>query len=357
MECVVCLSNEPAPIALGCACRANSGSAHVECIARWARTTGQWRQCRTCRKDYTGRMLVGLAEARWSRARALPVHDLDRIAALRHLASSSSERGMYTDAVRLAREALAAALNLHNGPNGSYGPNGPNGPYGPSGPNGPNGPYGPYGPNGPNGPNGHTDEDVLSAYTELANLLQMSGARGALDEAIETHEGVVRVRMETLGPTHRQTLASRASLASCLCDRSANGDLAAAELEQRAILEAETAVLGARHANTLTTRCDLAQTLAAQRKREANEAYETLVPVLETELGPEHPTTVVTMGNMANFLSDQGQHARAAAMLERVVRATRRMFGAVHPETRVARKNLAGTRRALKRLIQNQTAP
>lgn len=197
----------------------------------------------------------------------------------------------------------------------------------------------------------------MSAYTELGNLLQMSGARGALDEAIDIHEGVVRVRMETLGPTHRQTLASRASLASCLCDRSANGDLAAAELEQRAILDAETAVLGARHANTLTTRCDLAQTLAAQRKREANEAYETLVPVLESELGPEHPTTVVTLGNMANFLSDQGQHARAAAMLERVVRATRRMFGAVHPETRVARKNLAGTRRALKRIIQNQTAP
>ena len=98
----------------------------------------------------------------------------------------------------------------------------------------------------------------------------------------------------------------------------------------------------------------LAQTLAAQRKREAREAYETLVPVLVTELGPEHPTTVVTMGNMANFLSDQGQHERAAEMLERVVRVTRRIFGAVHPDTRVARRNLAKTRRVIKRIIQSQ---
>ena len=78
------------------------------------------------------------------------------------------------------------------------------------------------------------------------------------------------------------------------------------------------------------------------------------MPVLVTELGPEHPTTVVTMGNMANFLSDQGQHERAAEMLERVVRVTRRIFGAVHPDTRVARRNLAKTRRVIKRIIQSQ---
>jgi hypothetical protein len=36
-------------------------------------------------------------------------------------------------------------------------------------------------------------------------------------------------------------------------------------------------------------------------------------------------------------------------MLERVVRSARRLFGAVHPDTRIAKRNLAKTRSAVRK--------
>ncbi|MEI8109273.1 MAG: tetratricopeptide repeat protein, partial [Verrucomicrobiota bacterium] len=245
-ECIVCLHAAPAPIALGCSCRAHAGHAHVECMARFARATGEWRDCRTCLRSFTGRMLVGLSEARWLRARRLPKHDLERIAATRYLAAGHSERGQYTEALRLAREARDAAS--------AHGP-------------------------------AHLAS--LSAATELANIMQLSGSPGAIDEAVVIHEGVVATRLATLGAAHRETLTARANLASCLSERGSPGDLRRAEQTQREMIEEETRVLGARHVSTLTTHCDLALTLASLRKYdEARAVYERLMPILATELGP-----------------------------------------------------------------------
>ncbi len=57
-ECFICLdSDNEAPIHLGCACRSDSGVAHVACMARLARARGSWRECPTCRRPLTGRML------------------------------------------------------------------------------------------------------------------------------------------------------------------------------------------------------------------------------------------------------------------------------------------------------------
>ncbi len=61
MECFICLDGDkPEPtLHLGCACRSDSGFAHVACMARLARSRGSasWRECRTCKQKLTGRML------------------------------------------------------------------------------------------------------------------------------------------------------------------------------------------------------------------------------------------------------------------------------------------------------------
>jgi hypothetical protein len=314
MECVICLHTDSSVVALGCSCRSNAGFAHVECVAQFARASGAWRECRTCRRAFTGRMLVGLGDARWRAARSLPPRDYERIAATRHLVASHAERGRYTEAARIAREARDDAVGAH----------------------------------------GAAHAESLSAATELANAMQLCGR---VDEAIAIHEGVLAARSAELGDAHRDTLSARANHASCLSDRGRGADLRVAERVQRRVIEDEARVLGERHVNTLTARCDLALTLVKMRKfREARLVYERLVPALATELGPEHSITVVTMGNMANCFADSGDHARAEELLVGVVAKARRIFGAVHPDTRVARRNLAQMRTAIRRLREWPTA-
>ena len=71
--CIICLDTSPPPIQSGCACRGDSGLAHIACLVRAAasqqaqRGGDVWRRCQTCTQDYTGAVQTGLAEAWWSR--------------------------------------------------------------------------------------------------------------------------------------------------------------------------------------------------------------------------------------------------------------------------------------------------
>jgi hypothetical protein len=76
--CLVCLDSDPPPIQSGCACRSDTGLAHVGCLVEkavvqhpqqpeWHRGKKVWWECQTCGQQFTGAMQTGLAEARWSR--------------------------------------------------------------------------------------------------------------------------------------------------------------------------------------------------------------------------------------------------------------------------------------------------
>ena len=71
--CIICLDSDPPPIQSGCACRSDSGLAHLDCLIEKAvsqqarRGTVVWRQCQTCGQGFTGEMRTGLGEAWWSR--------------------------------------------------------------------------------------------------------------------------------------------------------------------------------------------------------------------------------------------------------------------------------------------------
>ena len=58
-ECFICLDDEATELVpMGCGCR--FGVAHVECMARLARSRGTWRECPTCMRRLTGRMFYML---------------------------------------------------------------------------------------------------------------------------------------------------------------------------------------------------------------------------------------------------------------------------------------------------------
>ena len=92
--CIICLDTSPPPIQSGCACRGDSGLAHIDCRVRAAasqqaqRGSDAWRQCQTCKQDYTGAMPPGLAEAWRSRVAGRAAESDERLAAEENLALS-----------------------------------------------------------------------------------------------------------------------------------------------------------------------------------------------------------------------------------------------------------------------------
>ncbi len=58
-------------------------------------------------------------------------------------------------------------------------------------------------------------------------------------------------------------------------------------------------------------------------------------------LGPEHPSTLTTAGNLAASLSRQDKDAEAEAIYHDVLRGFKRVLGPEHPTTIRAARNLA----------------
>ena len=108
--CIICLDTSPPPIQSGCACRGDSGLAHVACLARAAasqqaqRGSVAWRQCQTCKQDYTGAMQTGLAEAWRSRVAGQAAESAERLEAEYVLARSLVDQGKDAEAEPMFRK-------------------------------------------------------------------------------------------------------------------------------------------------------------------------------------------------------------------------------------------------------------
>ena len=118
--CIVCLDSDPPPIQSGCACRSDSGLAHLDCLIEKAvsqliekavsqqahRGKKVWRKCQTCGQDFTGAMRTGLGEALWSRVCDQAEESAERLCAAHNLADCRLRDGEYAEAERINREVL-----------------------------------------------------------------------------------------------------------------------------------------------------------------------------------------------------------------------------------------------------------
>ena len=110
--CIVCLDSDPPPIQSGCACRSDTGLAHVGCLIEKAvaqqphRGNAVWWECQTCGQQFTGAMQTGLAEAWWSRVCDEAEESAERLAAAGNLADARDSDGQYAEAERIQREVL-----------------------------------------------------------------------------------------------------------------------------------------------------------------------------------------------------------------------------------------------------------
>ncbi len=110
--CIICYASVPPPIQSGCACRSDSGLAHVDCliakaVSQQAHRGGKvWWECQTCEQRFTGPMRTGLGEAWWSRVCEQAEESEERLCAAANLGDCRLYDGQYAEAERIKREVL-----------------------------------------------------------------------------------------------------------------------------------------------------------------------------------------------------------------------------------------------------------
>ena len=106
-----------------------------------------------------------------------------------------------------------------------------------------------------------------------------------------------------------------------------------AEKFQLPATEIRSRALGPEHPSTLTSMANLASTYRNQGRWK--EAEELEVQVMETRkrvLGEEHPDTLTSMNNLAFTWKTQGRDAEALELMEKCVQLRTRILGVDHPD-------------------------
>jgi tetratricopeptide (TPR) repeat protein len=110
-------------------------------------------------------------------------------------------------------------------------------------------------------------------------------------------------------------------------------------------LPAFTAKLGPDHPSTLTTRSNLADWRGeAGDVSHAVDEYEALLADQLRVLGPDHPDTLTTRHNLAGWIGNAGDVAGAIGGFEALLADQLRALGPDHPDTLKTRNQLAGWR-------------
>ena len=204
--CIICLDPDPPPIQSGCACRSDTGLAHVGCLVEKAvaqtpapRHRGVvWWECQTCGQQFTGAMRTGLAEAWWSRVCDEAEESEERLAAAHNLGNARDKDGKYADAERIHREVHAVRRRIL----------------------------------------GEEHRQTLESAGNLAPSLSRQGKHA---EAERINREVLGAYRRVLGDEHPETLTSAGNLAASLLNQ---GKHAEAELIEREVLGAYRRVLG-----------------------------------------------------------------------------------------------------------------
>eukprot|EP00435_Cladocopium_sp_Y103_P067321 s1251_g29.t2 len=117
------------------------------------------------------------------------------------------------------------------------------------------------------------------------------------------------------------------------------------------VLKAQERTLGAEHPSTLVSVNNLAGCLRAMGQlKDAEPLYRRALEARERTLGAEHPSTLASVNNLALCLRAMGQLKDAELLHRRSLEAEERTLGAEHPETLASVSNLAVCFKAMGRL-------
>ena len=145
-------------------------------------------------------------------------------------------------------------------------------------------------------------DERLRVLEQVASSLGSTGVTSTLEAVVES----------ALASNSLEELENMKALLDLLSEYNHNFRI------YRKIIVFKEAQLGPEHPSTLNTVGNLAILLQGLGERaEARALYERVLRCEEKVLGPEHPDTLATVGNLANLLKDLGEWAEARALFER----------------------------------------
>ena len=113
------------------------------------------------------------------------------------------------------------------------------------------------------------------------------------------------------------------------------------EAMHQTVLTHREKVLGPEHPSTLASINNLALVLSHQGKYEEAEAmHRQALKDKEKVLGPEHPDTLTSINNLGNVLDSQGKYEEAEAMYRQALEGYQKVLGPEHPDTLASINNL-----------------
>eukprot|EP00729_Bicosta_minor_P012333 gene12333-biopygen27050 len=303
--CYICLDADAGVVPLGCGCRGAAGGAHVLCMGEAAahadvQTKGtSWHTCSLCHQRYTGKMQMGLAGGRVHRAQHLPETDAESVDAYVDLADALMKDGKNSEAEMVFRKVLALDQRL-------------------------------FGAEHPN---------TLGTAYNLADCLRF---QRKFEEAIMLHKTTLRSQRRVLGMEHRDTLGTKSALATAL---KANGQLEKAEKMFRTTMKTMKRVLPKNDDHILTTLNNFAGFLLDEldKHAEAETMYREVLAIQLQMLGPEHPDTLMTKGNISITLFRQGKYAEALPLARDFYRGYTKVYSSKHPYALDAASHLGHT--------------
>jgi len=101
--------------------------------------------------------------------------------------------------------------------------------------------------------------------------------------------------------------------------------------------------LGKEHPSTLISLNNLAGLYESQgRYGEAEPLYQKALQLREKVLGKEHPSTLISLNNLAALYSKQGRYGEAEPLYQKALQLSEKVLGKEHPDTLISLNNLAG---------------
>jgi len=109
------------------------------------------------------------------------------------------------------------------------------------------------------------------------------------------------------------------------------------------------------HPHRLASQHELARAYMGNgQHRRAAELLEEVVEIEKTTLDPEHPDRLASQHTLAEAYMDNGQHRRAAELLEEVVEIQKTTLDSEHPDRLASHSALARARTLLRIECANQ---
>ncbi|KAF4445315.1 kinesin light chain 3, partial [Fusarium acutatum] len=124
------------------------------------------------------------------------------------------------------------------------------------------------------------------------------------------------------------------------------GEYSRAEMLADAAVQARRRILGPDHPSTLASIANLASTYRNQgRWEEAEKLDVEVMEARKVKLGPDHPDTLISIANLASTYRNQGRWEEAEKLEVEVIEARKAKLGPDHPDTLISIANLASTYR------------